>query len=402
MTNDAWKDAQAAPAYETWYASLHREKSERTAEDYSRTVRDLLAVFPDKTADEFTTADCQRLLDGYPPGSRQARKFALRSFFQPLYLAAQISANPVDRVQVPTPRRRSTPDVFNDGEVARLYDLDDPDGQLFVLMIECGLRKRECRALRRREIDLERGYIAVRSRDEPHVPLAAAAQQAVLDLDAAVHLKAGDYLWSTRPGGGEVIRRDRPIANTTFQRWYRECLRQARVPHREARTTHRTFEHREKLKEAAFRVSAAEVQSDVATLTRLLSQANHDVRGYFDEAVTCLRFGALRAAVVFVWSAAMRTLHEAALSNGSSALNAALRKHDRHARTVTNIDDFGWIKDRTFLDACPDMGLLDKGQKTTLVGALDLRNSCGHPTKYEPGVKKVSAYIEDVASIVFR
>ena len=68
---------------------------------------------------------------------------------------------------------------------------------------------------------------------------------------------------------------------------------------------------------------------------------------------------------------------------------------------MTTIDDFGWVKDRTFLDACPDLGVLDKGQKTTLVGALDLRNNCGHPTRYRPGVKKVSAYIEDVVSVVF-
>jgi hypothetical protein len=33
--------------------------------------------------------------------------------------------------------------------------------------------------------------------------------------------------------------------------------------------------------------------------------------------------------------------------------------------------------------------------------ALNLRNRCGHPTKYRPGEKKVSSFIEDVAGIVF-
>ncbi len=52
-----------------------------------------------------------------------------------------------------------------------------------------------------------------------------------------------------------MVRRDRPIANTTFQRWYREALLKAKVDHREARTTHRTFEHRSKLQETAPRTS---------------------------------------------------------------------------------------------------------------------------------------------------
>jgi len=32
--------------------------------------------------------------------------------------------------------------------------------------------------------------------------------------------------------------------------------------------------------------------------------------------------------------------------------------------------------------------------------ALDLRNRCGHPTNYRPGVKRVSSFIEDVVGIV--
>jgi hypothetical protein len=53
------------------------------------------------------------------------------------------------------------------------------------------------------------------------------------------------------------------------------------------------------------------------------------------------------------------------------------------------------------LAACPDIGILDKNEEAALVASLDLRNGCGHPTKYEPGPKKVSAFIEDVRRIVF-
>ena len=145
-----------------------------------------------------------------------------------------------------------------------------------------------------------------------------------------------------------------------------------------------------------------EVEHDVTTLSALLARiTDEDVRGYVEEAITCLRFGALRASVVFLWAGAVRTLHMAALTKGEATVNTAIQKLDGKARVVKTADDFAWIKDRTFLDAAPDMGILDKTQKGTLVGALDLRNSCGHPTKYHPGPKKVSAFIEDVVGIVF-
>lgn len=108
-----------------------------------------------------------------------------------------------------------------------------------------------------------------------------------------------------------------------------------------------------------------------------------------------------RAAIVFLWSGAIRTLHDDALAQGEKALNAAITKQDPKARPVKRIEDFAWVKDRTFLDACPDVGVLDKGQKDTLVEAPGLRNRCGHPTKYRPGVNKARSFIEDVVGIVF-
>jgi hypothetical protein len=141
---------------------------------------------------------------------------------------------------------------------------------------------------------------------------------------------------------------------------------------------------------------------DVSTLQSLLAKIKDEtVRGFIDEAVLCLQANALRAAIVFVWSGAIRTLHDAALGKGEAAVNAAISKQDPKTRQVKKIEDFAWVKDRTFLDACPDMGILDKGQKDTLVDALNLRNRCGHPTKYRPGANKARSFIEDVLGIVF-
>lgn len=145
-----------------------------------------------------------------------------------------------------------------------------------------------------------------------------------------------------------------------------------------------------------------EIEHDVAALTGLTNSiADSQAKGYVEEAITCLQFGALRAAVVFLWAGAVRTLQHAALARGTRTLNAAIKKQDPAARDIKTVTDFAWVKDRTFLDACPDLALLDKSQKTVLIGALDLRNMCGHPSSYTPGIKKVSAFVEDVIGIVF-
>ena len=145
-----------------------------------------------------------------------------------------------------------------------------------------------------------------------------------------------------------------------------------------------------------------EVDHDVGTLEDLVGKVSDpDVRDYLDEALRCLQVGALRACVVFVWTAGIRTIHTGAMAKGPTAVTSAVQMHDPKARAIKCVDDFAHVKDATTLLAAKDLGILDKNQKDTLTEALNLRNRCGHPGKYRPGVKKVSAFVEDVTSIVF-
>lgn len=144
------------------------------------------------------------------------------------------------------------------------------------------------------------------------------------------------------------------------------------------------------------------VAHDVSVLTGVAKKiADDDVRAYVEEAIKCLEAGALRAAIVFLWTGAVRQLQEQAIAAGLKDLNDALIKQDPKSREVKTVDDFAYIKDRTFLDATPRLGILDKGQKDTMVEALGLRNRSGHPTKYRPGESKTKGFIEDVVGIVF-
>ena len=141
---------------------------------------------------------------------------------------------------------------------------------------------------------------------------------------------------------------------------------------------------------------ARQLQRSIATVSDPL------VRSYLEEALRCLEVGARRAAIVFVWTGAIRRLEDQVFSSHKGAeVTAALRKHDPRARAVSRVSDFANIKDVTELLAFQDLGLLDKAQRQTLDDALSLRNRCGHPTDYVPGEAKVAAFIEDLVGIVF-
>lgn len=145
-----------------------------------------------------------------------------------------------------------------------------------------------------------------------------------------------------------------------------------------------------------------EVEHNVGTLQNLVATvADPDVQDYLNEALKCLQVGALRACTVFVWAAAIRTIQTELVAKGTTVLSTAIQKHDPKARPMKTLDDFAHVKDATLLLAAKELGILDKNEKDTLAEALNLRNRCGHPGKYRPGVKKVSAFVEDITSIVF-
>jgi hypothetical protein len=146
-----------------------------------------------------------------------------------------------------------------------------------------------------------------------------------------------------------------------------------------------------------------ELEHSVSSLEVLAAKVtNPGVRHYVDESIKCLRFDALRAAVVFLWAGAVYVLRETCVARGLSQVNAAVLVHDPKARNIKKADDFAYIKDNVLLLAAEGLGILDKSERTTLADALDLRNKCGHPTRYNPGVLKACGFVEDLLGIVFK
>jgi hypothetical protein len=78
-----------------------------------------------------------------------------------------------------------------------------------------------------------------------------------------------------------------------------------------------------------------------------------------------------------------------------------VKKHKASAPDFKKRDDFAYVNDAALLLVAQELAVIDKTQKQRLGEALDLRNGCGHPSKYSIGPKKVSGFIEDVVGIVW-
>jgi hypothetical protein len=146
-----------------------------------------------------------------------------------------------------------------------------------------------------------------------------------------------------------------------------------------------------------------ELEHSVSSLEALAAKISAPgVRHYVDESIKCLRFDALRAAIVFLWAGAVYVLREMCISKGLPQVNAAVRVHDSRSREIKKADDFAYIKESVLLLAAEGLGILDKNERTTLEEALGLRNKSGHPTKYNPGILKACGFVEDLLGIVFK
>lgn len=275
--------ARAARECADWLSWLAIEgKAPRTLDDYERSIALLLRTFPHKTVDEFTDGDLMYLLKGFPPRSRRFRRAHLNSFFSWAKLTRRITENPLDLVPKIKPAGQRVIEVFTDPELALLTNLPSPDGPLFALMKDTGLRKSECRRLRRSHINLDRAELVVyrgKGDKDRVIPLTRAATRAIADLDLFERLDRDDHLWYSRPGGGSVTRRDRPIGEGTFARWWTDKLNAAGVTYI-PRTDHSTGLHNPHVMRHTFATRCLRVGIPLERVSLLMG--HNSVRTTFD------------------------------------------------------------------------------------------------------------------------
>jgi integrase len=117
------------------------------------------------------------------------------------------------------------------------------DRALMALLIDAGLRKGEARALQVRRLKLDAREVVIvggKGDEDRIVPMTARLGRLVEELLFLERLDPQDYLWYSRPGGGRP-QRGRRIAETTFVRWWQDCLKEAGVRYRNPHTTRHSF-----------------------------------------------------------------------------------------------------------------------------------------------------------------
>ncbi|MCI2958390.1 hypothetical protein MN032_11865 [Agromyces atrinae] len=144
-------------------------------------------------------------------------------------------------------------------------------------------------------------------------------------------------------------------------------------------------------------------QSEAAALrTQVAAISDVEARAFASEAVDCLDVGAHRAAIVFMWVAAVHEIQERVWATSTpAAITAAAQSHNPKAKQAKKRDDLSEYNEALLLQVAQDLGVLDKNQHTELKKALDLRNGAGHPNKLRPGEHKAKAHIEEIIQMLF-
>ena len=214
----------------------------RTLDQYERDLARGALMFPNVPLEKFGDKEMGHVAAAFKPKERRVRVAAWRSFFKWALLFDLIERNPVDRLEKikPTPQRFI--DVFSDEEIAVLTSLPIRDGTLMQLMFDEGLRKSEARHFKLLHV---RGSEVVilngKGGKDRVLPATRQVVTKVAELALLDGINEQDHLWWSRPGGGSVISRAKPIVDSAFARWWRRCLEDAGVPYRNPHVARHTF-----------------------------------------------------------------------------------------------------------------------------------------------------------------
>lgn len=137
------------------------------------------------------------------------------------------------------------------------------------------------------------------------------------------------------------------------------------------------------------------------SLNDAVAAAPPDYRDYLVEAVACYEQDLYRASILMIWAAAMEHLYIVASDHPSGirdleAANLARFGTSRTYRQIRKKDDFLYLGEANWLQVAEDAGLMNRNARKMLIERLDLRNLCGHPTKYRPGREETVVFIESL------
>lgn len=244
-------DARAAPDLADWLVSLEvGNKASRTIYAYRQDIARLLRMNMDRAVGDFTASDVERWIIDHPRKSRHISRSIAAAFFGWLTDQERIEKNPMDKVVKIKKTAAPIVEIFSEAERALLEGLPAPHGNYFSLLFGTGIRRDEAIRLQWSDVDLARERVVVRhgKGDKPRViPLLDFALVALADLGTLEGLNRADHVFFKTRGPGtprhykEKHSKREPLSASAFQRWYSDCVAEARVTYRKPHTTRHTY-----------------------------------------------------------------------------------------------------------------------------------------------------------------
>lgn len=248
-------------------------RAPRTISQYGADVENLAAALGGKGLSDVTDQDLLAVLAVWPnPSTRRTRKESYNSFFRWALKTGRIDRNPVELLPDIVRPQQKIYDLFTEEEIGRLLELPLEDRALVGLLVDTGLRKSEAIALQ--EMHVAGGRVTILDGKGGKDRVVKLVSRLAGDLEA-LKLEPEEFLWYSRPGGGEPTR-DRAVSGASFDRWWSRVLSAAEVRYRNAHTARHTFATRWLRRGGR-----------LTTLSKSMGHASHattsDLYGHLDE-----------------------------------------------------------------------------------------------------------------------
>ena len=112
------------------------------------------------------------------------------------------------------------------------------------------------------------------------------------------------------------------------------------------------------------------------------------------EALKCVENRLFKAAHVMAWAGFMDYWEEKMMSEYLAKIKAARPKW-----SISSIEDLReQATEYQLIEVCREVKLLSKNEGKALLGLLNKRNECAHPSNYDPGLNETLGFISELLS----
>jgi hypothetical protein len=148
-----------------------------------------------------------------------------------------------------------------------------------------------------------------------------------------------------------------------------------------------------------------EITLNVRQLVRDLPDKVPDLaeKDFMKEALTCLRHGAARAAIIMVWNIAFYHLCNYVLKHKLAEFNAGFKSRypkkwqDAKVQRIGNYDDFSIdLKESEVIEICKSANIINPNLYKILTEKLGKRNAAAHPSTVRVTQVQAEAFIDEL------